>query len=734
MRPISLSLLFTATVAVAAARATAQQTTPQKPQPQQGPLQNPAATSMEEAVRANPFAAPSPLPYQAPPFDRIKNANFGPAIEAGMLQQLGEVTRITADQSAPTFANTIEALEKTGALLTRASKVFFAMTQANTDPELQQLQQQLAPRLAAHKDAIYLDQKLFARVDAVFAAREQAGLDAEQLWLVERIHRDFVRAGAKLSAEQQQQLREMNKALSSATTEFQKLLLAARNEGAVAVADPAQLAGLDEPALAAAAAAAKERGVAGHLLALQNTTQQPVLASLRDRDLRARVLAASMARGSSGGQNDSRRLLLRIAALRAEKAKLLGYQDWAAYALDDQMAGTPQKAISLLTDLVPAATQKARGEIARMQQEIDRDGGGFRLTAADWQFYAERVRKAEYDLDEAAIRPYFELDRVLRDGVFFMAHELYGLSFAQRTDLPVYHPDVRVFEVSDQDGKPFALWYCDYFERGNKSGGAWMDSFVDQSLLLGTKPVVFNVCNFTAPAPGQPALLNFDDVTTMFHEFGHALHGVLSNVRYPTQSGTNVPRDFVEFPSQFHEHFATEPHVLAHYARHHATGAPMPAELVERLLRAKTFNQGYATTEYLAAALLDMAWHSLPAGQAPQDALAFEQQALQRYHVDLAEVPPRYRSTYFAHIFSGEYAAGYYAYLWSEVLDDDAWEWFVEHGGMTRANGQRFRDMVLSRGGTMDAAAMFRAFRGRDPSVEPLLRERGLQPAAPVGR
>ncbi len=691
--------------------------------------QQPAAPAADQRSMAdNPFAQPSPLPYQAPPFDRIRDEHYVPAIEQGMKEQLAEIVAITGASDDPTFANTIEALERSGQLLSRAARVFFAMTSANTNPGLQRLQSELAPRLAAHRDAIWLDERLFARVHRLFEQRAELGLAADQARLLEKTHRDFVRAGALLGPKEKVRLRTINVELSSLTTSFQRVLLAATKADGVLVADRAQLAGLDDGDVAAAAAAATAAGKPGNwLLALQNTTQQPVLASLEDRGLRERVLAASMARGAHGGENDTRALAIRTVSLRAEKAKLLGYPTWADYVLADQMATTPQRAIGLLTDMVPAATAKAFAEVVRMQKEIDAAGGNFALAASDWSFYAERVRKAEYDLDEAALRPYFEVERVMRDGLFFMSHELYGLTFVPRPELPVYHQDVRAFEVQDADGKGLALWYCDWFQRDNKNGGAWMDSFVDQSSLLEQKAVVFNVCNFTKPAAGQPALISFDDVTTMFHEFGHALHGMLSAVRYPSQSGTNVPRDFVEYPSQFHEHFVTEPRVFANFARHWETGEPMPKALVERLERSRTFNQGYATTEYLAAALLDMAWHSLPMGEAPKDVVAFERQALKRFSVDLPQVPPRYRSTYFAHIFSGDYSAGYYAYMWSEVLDDDTWEWFVENGGMTRANGARYRDLVLSRGGTMDPAAMFRAFRGRDPSVEPLLRERGLK-------
>src|SRR5438067_317498 len=578
-------------------------------------VSTPASAGPAQFTGANPFASASPLLYQAPPFDRIHDADYQPALEEGMRQQLVEVGRIAADTAAPSFDNTIVALERSGALLTRAFKVFIAMTQANTDDTLQRIQTEEAPRLAAHLDATHLNDSLFRRVRSVYERRADLGLDSVQSFLVERYYRDFVRAGALLA--------------------------------------------------------------------------EPDKARLR--------------------------------------AQLLGYPSLAAYVLDDQMAKTPDAAIKLLSDLVPAATAQARREAEKLQAMINKQRGGFKLAPWDWQYYAEQVRKAEYALDETQLEPYLELDRVLKDGVFFAANRLYGLTFKQRTDLPVYHPDVRVFEVFDADGTSLALWYCDYFKRDNKSGGAWEDTFVDGTGLLETRPVVFNVANFTKPAPGQPALLRFDDVKTMFHEFGHALHAMLTRVQYPRLTGTNVPTDFVEFPSQFNEHWALESTVLAHYAKHYQTGQPMPRALVDKIKRARTFDQGFATTEYVAAALLDMAWHTLPVGPQQPDVDAFEAQALKRFAVDVAEVPPRYRTSYFAHIWNGGYYAGYYAYLWSEVLDDDAYAWFKEHGGMTRANGGRFREMILSRGGTGDLGALYLAFRGRDPDVAPLLEERGLQ-------
>ncbi len=678
----------------------------------------------------NPFAAESTLPFHAPHFDKIKVADYAPAFEEGMRVHLAEMEAIANDPAKPTFANTIDKAERSGLLLTRVAKVFFNLAQSNTNPDIQKLQADLAPKLAQHQDEIFLNPKLFARIKALHDARDGMQ-DPEQKRLVERYYQNFVRAGALLNDADKATLRKLNEEESKLTTEFQTKLLAATNAAALVVDDKKQLDGFSDADVAAAAEAAKSRKLDGKwVVVLQNTTQQPAQVSLKDRATREKLFDASIHRADRGDANDTRQIIQRLAKLRAERAELLGFKNYASYSLDDQMAKTPENAIKLMTDMVPAATKKAAGEQADMQTLVDKQKGGFKIAPWDWQFYAEQVRKAQYDLDEAQIKPYFELDNVLKNGVFFAANKLYGLTFKERKDIPVYQPDVRVFEVFDADGKSLALWYADYFKRDSKSGGAWMDSFVDQSGLLGNKPVVFNVCNFTKPAAGQPALISFSDVTTMFHEFGHALHGMLSNVKYPTLAGTNVPRDFVEFPSQFNEHWALDPVVFANYAKHYKTGAPMPAELVEKIKKSHTFNQGFETTEYLAAALLDMAWHSLPADAPTQDVAKFTKDSLKKYNIDVPAVPPRYKTPYFAHIWGGGYSAGYYAYLWSEVLDDDAYAWFKEHGGMTRENGQRFREMVLSRGSTKDMAELYRAFRGRDPSVEPLLEERGLKTAS----
>jgi peptidyl-dipeptidase Dcp len=685
-----------------------------------------AAVAPGEFSSANPFAQPSSLPYQAPAFDRIRNGDYQPAIEEGMRRQRAELDSIARQPASPTFENTIVALERTGELLTRVLKVFASVVQANTNDTLQRVQTEEAPRLAAHSDALYLDSRLFQRVHSVYQRRASLKLSTEQNTLVERYHRNFVRAGAQLSEAPKNRLRQLNQEEARLSTDFQTKLLAATKAGALVLDDRLQLKGLSEAEVAASAEAAKERGLAGkYLIVLQNTTQQPALVSLADRGVRQRLFDASIHRADRGDTNDTRSIVRRLAALRIERANLLGFPTFAGFALDNQMARTPDAAIGLVSQLVPPATRKARAEAAKMQALIDRQNGGFRLAPWDWQYYAERVRQAEYNLDEDQLKPYLSLDRVLQDGVFFAATRLYGITFKERKDLPVYHPDVRVFEVFDRDGTSMALFYADYFKRDNKGGGAWMDTFVDPSGLRGTKPVVYNVANFTKPAPGRPALLTFADVTTMFHEFGHALHGLFAHVQYPIL--LNTPRDFVEFPSQINEHWALEPEVFAKYARHYQTGAPMPQDLVERIKRSRTFNQGYATTEYLAAALLDLAWHTLPGKTPDQDVESFERQALARYHVDLPEVPPRYRTPYFAHIWEGGYPASYYAYLWSEVLDHDAYAWFTEHGGMTRENGQRYRDMILSRGSTEDVGALYREFRGRDPSIKPLLKERGLE-------
>ena len=718
---MSRTVILAAAISLALAACSGKESTPVSD------AQTPAAQQPADAS-TNPLLSASTLPFQAPPFDRIKDSDYLPAFNEGMKQHLAEVRKIADNAEPATFDNTIEALERSGETLDRVSRVFFGLVQADTNEARQKIQEEVAPKLAEHQDEISLDPKLFARIKTIYDQRASLGLDPVQTRLVERDYQEFVRAGAQLNDADKAALRKLNVEETTLATQFHTRLVAASAAAAVVVDDKANLAGLGEDEINTAAADAKARNLEGKfLLPLQNTTQQPVLASLSNREQRAAVLKASETRAERGDGNDTRETVQRLAQLRAQKAKLLGFENYAAYSLADQMAKTPAAALKLLTDTVPAATNKARGEITEMQKVIDAQKGGFQLAASDWDFYAEQVRKAQYDLDESQIKPYFELDNVLQNGVFYAATQLYGITFKPRTDIPTYHPDMKVYEVFDKDGTSLALFYTDYFKRDSKSGGAWMDVFVEQNGLTGAKPVVYNVCNFTKPAAGQPALLSFDDVTTMFHEFGHALHGMFSNVKYPSIAGTSTSRDFVEFPSQFNEHWALDPKVFANYAKNYKTGEPMPQALVDKILKARTFNQGYATTEYLSAALLDLAWHTQPADAKLQDVAPFEAAALKKYKVDLAQVPPRYRTTYFDHIWGGGYSAGYYAYFWAEVLDHDSFEWFKEHGGMTAENGQVFRDKILSRGNSVELADLYREFRGKDPSVEPLLVNRGLK-------
>ncbi|MBO3746323.1 M3 family metallopeptidase [Streptosporangiaceae bacterium NEAU-GS5] len=654
---------------------------------------------------ANPFLIPSALPYGLPPFADIREEHYLPAFEQGMAEHLAEVRNIADGPEPATFANTIEALELAGQLLDRVATVFFTMVSSHSTEGVQEIQKEITPRLAKHADAIHLDAALFARIEAVRTD------DPDESWLLERYRTDFRRAGAGLATADQERLRQINEELSTLGTRFQQNLLKDTNDRAVEVGDAAELAGLSEDAVRGLRDTAAERGLEGkYLITLGLPTGQPVLASLTDRELRRRVHEASAGRG---GQNAE--LITRIAVLRAERARLLGYGDHAEYVLADQTAGTPGAVTEMLDKLVAPAVANARREQADLSEMA-----GFEIEAWDWAFYAEKVRKARYAIDAAAMRPFFELDRVLRDGVFYAATRLYGITFTERPDLVGYQPDVRVFEVFNEDGSPLGLYLGDYFARASKRGGAWMNSLVKQSHLEGLKPVVVNNLNLVK---GEPTLMTFDEVNTLFHEFGHALHALFSDVRFPRFSGTSVPRDFVEYPSQVNEMWATDPEIVANYARHHETGEPMPQELVDRMIAAQKFNQGFATVEYLAATLLDWAWHTSYDGG---DAYAFEERALTEAGVALKAVPPRYRSTYFAHIWSSGYAAGYYSYIWSEVLDADTVEWFAENGGLSRANGDRFRRDLLSKGGSLDAMTAFRAFRGRDPEIAPLLARRGL--------
>ncbi|MHB8206877.1 peptidyl-dipeptidase Dcp [Mucilaginibacter sp.] len=687
------------------------------------------ATNGSDTSSTNPLLTASTLPYQAPPFDKIKDGDFKPALEQGMKEQLAEIQKIADDTSAPTFKNTILAMEKTGVLLRRANNVFNALTGANTDSILQKVQEDVAPELAATQDAIHLNSKLFKRVEAVYNDSTNSKLDAESNRLVKFYYQQFVQAGAKLSDADKENLKKLNGQEASLTAKFNNQLLAAAKAGGLEIDNPADLAGLAQSDIDALAQNAKaNKSKSKYLISIQNTTQQPLLQSLSNRDVREKLFNASWIRAEKSDSNDTRKAIVNIAKLRAEKAKLLGYPNYAAWVLQDQMAKTPEAVDKFFAQLVPAATAKAKSEAADIQAVIDKQKGGFKLQPWDWDFYAEQVRKQKYDLNESDVKPYFELNKVLKDGVFYAANQLYGLTFKERHDIPVYQKDVRVFEVIDKDGKTIGLFYCDYFKRDNKSGGAWMSNIVDQSKLLGTQPVIYNVCNFTKPAPGQPALISFDDVTTMFHEFGHALHGFFADQQYISISGTSVARDYVEFPSQFNEHWALYPQVFKNYAVHYKTGQPMPQILVDKIKKASKFNQGYALTELLAAASLDMKWHELTAAAPLQDADKFEAMALQETGLNLSQVPPRYRSSYFLHIWSNGYAAGYYAYLWTEMLDDDAFSWFTENGGLTRANGQRFRDMILSRGNTIEYGKMFRDFRGHNPDIKPMEKKRGLIP------
>jgi peptidyl-dipeptidase Dcp len=681
----------------------------------------------------NPFRHPSTLPYALPPFDKVKDSDYVPAFEAGMREQREEVAAIAHNSQPVTFENTVVALERTGQLLDRVNTVFSNLNASNTDPQMDQIDTQMTPKLTAHEDSILLDTALFARIDSLYQRRASLQLDPESLQLLQRYHVMFVRAGAKLADTDKARLRSINEQISSLMTQFRQNVLKASKEGAVVVDNVAELDGFSPEQIGAAQRAAEARELKGKwLIPLQNTTNQPPLARLKNRALRERIYEASIAR-SNGGDADNNAVIARMVKLRAERATLLGYPNHAAYQLEDESAANPAAVHEILTHIVPAALTAAKRDAAAMQKIIDAEAarnhtGTFELKPWDWAYYAEALRKARYDFDEAQVAPYFELDRVLHDGVFYAANELYGLTFKLRTDLPVYQPDVRVFEVFDRDGKPLALFLADYFARDNKQGGAWMNSFVRQSRLFGLKPVVANNLNIPKPPAGHPALLTFDEVTTMFHEFGHAIHGMLSNVNYPLLSGTAVPRDFVEFPSQYNEMWAREPAVVANFAKHYQTGQPMPQDLLNKVLTAQKFNQGYATTEYLAAALLDQEWHLITADKAPKpgDVAAFEAAALRKNGIDFAAVPPRYHSDYFSHIFAGGYSSGYYAYLWSEVLARDTGKWMHDHGGLTRANGDYLRDKVLSRGRTEDPQTQFRNFYGSDPDIGPLLEYRGL--------
>lgn len=671
----------------------------------------------------NPFFESSLLPYQAPRFDEINDGHYRPAFDEAIRQKRAEIDAIVAQTAAPDFNNTVLALEKSGAMLSRVSSVFFAMTSAHTNDDLQALEEQISTELAALANDIWLNDTLFSRVESVW--QDCAALDAESRRLAEETYQHFVLAGARLNDTEKAELKALNTEAATLTSQFNQRLLAATKAAGLVVDYAHQLDGLSPDEIATAAHAAAEKGLNDRwLIPLLNTTQQPALSALRDRQTRENLFNAGWTRTQKGDENDTRALILRLTALRASQAKLLGFEDYASWSIADQMAKTPAAALAFMRGIVPAARTRATLEQADIQKVIDDEQAGFTVQAWDWAFYAERVRQAKYALDESQIKPYFALNTVLQDGVFWAASQLFGLRFVERFDIPVYHPDVRVWEIFDHTGEGMALFYGDFFARESKAGGAWMGNFVEQSYEFASRPVIYNVCNYQKPANGQTALISWDDVVTLFHEFGHTLHGLFASQRYASLSGTNTPRDFVEFPSQINEHWASHPQVFAHYARHYQTGEPMPEALRDKMLNATQFNKGYDMTELLSAALLDMNWHGI--SEPVDDVDAFEAAALHKEGLDLPAVPPRYRSSYFAHIFGGGYAAGYYAYLWTQMLADDGYQWFVEQGGLTRENGQKFREAILSRGNSTDLAELYRNWRGHDPQIEPMLENRGL--------
>ena len=680
-------------------------------------------TIVDAALANNPFMKKSTLQYQAPEFNKIKDEHFKPAFDYGLKQNLTEIEKIANNTEAPTFENTVLALEKSGEVLKRAQIIFYNLTGSNTNPTLQKIEEEYAPIFAAHYDKIYLNSKLLNRIKAV----KTDGLDAEDKRLIEVYKQKFELAGANLTDAQKEQMKTINAELATLGTQFSSKLLEARKKGAVLFDNVKDLEGLSADEIAAAATDAKNAGYEGkYLLTLLNTTQQPLLQNLKNRATREKLYKASWYRAEKGDENDTRATLEKMAKLRMDKAHLMGKSSYAELNLMDQMAQKPENALKLLSQLANPAVEQARKEAADIQKLIDEQKGGFSLEPWDWNFYAEQVRKAKFDLDENQIKPYFEVSTVLEKGVFYAAEKFYGITFKERKDLPVYHPDVVAYEVFDRDGKSLAIYYLDFYTRDNKNGGAWMSNFVEQSFTTNTKPVIVNVFNYQKPAPGKPSLISYDDVSTMFHEFGHTLHGLFANQKYITISGTNVPRDFVEFPSQINEFFALEPSILKNYAIHYETKQPMPQALVEKIKNASTFNQGYATTELVSAATLDMAWHSVTSENQFKPTLEFEKEVLQKYGFTLPQVPPRYHSPYFAHIWGGGYSAGYYAYMWSDVLNADAWKWITDNGGMTRENGDRFRKYILSVGNSVDLNKAYKDFSGRNPEIKPLLQNKGF--------
>ena len=687
-------------------------------------------------MSANPFAVKSPLPYEMPPFAEITDASYAPAFEAAMAEHLAEIEAILAS-GEPTFENTLVALELAGSHLSRVANVFFSKHSSDTNDTIDALYEEYAPKLSAHTDSIVLNPALYARIDAVFQQRHELGLDPESLWLVERYHRQYVLAGAGLNEADRHNLMALNEELSTLEAQFSKNVLTDGNDLAVIVDSAEELKGLSENEIAAAKSAAEERGLADkYLIAMVNFSGHPLLTSLENRSLRRRILENELVRAKRGNENDNRAVLVKMVQLRAARAKLLGFKTHAHSVTADETAGNPENVHKMLRRIAPAAIRNAKAEAAMLQAEMDKSQAelglpSFELAAWDWDFYADKVRLAKYNVDTAAMKPYFELDRVLNDGVFFAASRLFGLTFTPRPDITSYHPEAHVWEVKNTDGSAVGLFIGDFYTRDSKRGGAWMNSFVDQSHLTGSLPVVLNNLNIPKPPQGQPTLLTLDEVTTLFHEFGHALHGLFSDVMYPNFSGTSVHRDFVEFPSQVNEMWLLWPEVVHNYAKHYQTGEPLPQDWIENLEASRVFNEGFGTTAYLAAAILDLAWHELEAGTetdsiTAEDVESFEARAIADYGLSFAPVPVRYRSTYFSHIFAGGYSAGYYGYIWSEVLDADTVDWFKANGGFKAENGGRFRSLLLSRGGSEEAMGMYRKFRGQDATIEPLLKRRGL--------
>jgi len=687
-----------------------------------------AGCTQKNTMSNNPFFEESTLPFEAPDFTEITNDHYVPAFERGIEEHLEEISAIASNTDEPSFENTVVAMERSGQLLNRAQSVFYSLTSAHTNDEIQSIQSEFAPIFAAHSDDILLNSDLFARVDELYQGRESLDLNPEQMKLLEDTHLDFIRAGARLTPEEQTRMREINERVSSLTTEFQEKLLEMTRERVVVVEDEEMLDGLSANRIASAREAAESRGFEdSYVLTISNTTRHPLLASLNNRDLRKRLWEASAYRGiGRDGGIDTRPIVLELADLRAERASLLGYDTYAEYAIDPQTAGNPEAVLEMLSGLIPSVNENVNQESDLIKGMMQRDGIEDELQPWDWEYYAEKVRAEKYAFDDSEVRAYFELDTVLENGVFYAMEQLYGITFEERDDIPVYHPDVRVFTVYDSDGADLGLFYGDYFSRDSKRGGAWMNSFVSQSELLNKKPVVMNVLNITPPAEGDPALITFDNVTTLFHEMGHAVHGLFSDVTYPSLSGTSVPRDFVEFPSTFEEDWAILPEVLENYAIHYETGERIPQELLDKLVEAREHNQGFDTYEYLGATLVDMEWHLLNTGNIPDDVIAYEDESLAKHNLDNPVIPPRYKSPYFSHVFSGGYSANYYAYIWSEILAADAFAYMKEQGGLTRENGDRYREHILSKGGSRDAMELYEAYRGKEPDVSNLLKRRGL--------